>query len=64
MKSQDHALALIKAAINLVPFGGAVASLLGDYMPSYRERTTERAMVHAYRLNAQVYQMLTRPFIG
>jgi hypothetical protein len=45
MQSRDHALALIKAAINLVPCGGAVASLIGDYIPSYRERTTEKAMV-------------------
>jgi hypothetical protein len=44
MRSRDHALALMKAAINLVPFGGAVASLIGDYIPSYREKTTEKAM--------------------
>jgi hypothetical protein len=45
MKSRDHALAVIKAAINLVPFGGALASLIGDYMPTYRERTTEKTLV-------------------
>lgn len=45
MKSRDHALAVIKAAINLVPFGGALASLIGDYMPTYRERTTEKSLM-------------------
>jgi hypothetical protein len=44
-KTTDHALAFVKAAINVVPgIGGAVASLIGDYVPSSTQRATERAM--------------------
>lgn len=39
----DHALALFKAALNAVPLvGGSVASLLGDYVPTSRQRAVEK----------------------
>lgn len=39
----DHALSVLKAAVNVVPvFGGAVGSLLSDYLPnSVEKRKTE-----------------------
>jgi hypothetical protein len=46
MKTSDHALAVVKAAMNLVPFvGGAVASLISDYVPSATQRSIDRGMV-------------------
>jgi hypothetical protein len=39
----DHALAVIKAALNLAPGGGALASLIGDFVPSSRQRVLEKA---------------------
>src|SRR5262245_36543425 len=43
--SYDHALALMKAALNLVPsLGGALASLIGDYIPTSRQRSVENAV--------------------
>ena len=45
LKPSDHALALVKAAINLVPgIGGAIASVIGDYVPLSTQRSAERAM--------------------
>jgi hypothetical protein len=47
MKNSDHALALLKAATNLVPYvGGAIASLIADYVPS----STQRSIDHGMRL--------------
>ena len=47
MRASDHALAVIKAALNLVPaVGGALASLIGDYVPS----ATQRSITHAVEL--------------
>ena len=41
----DHALALIKAGISLVPsIGGPIASLIGDYVPSATQRSVEAAL--------------------
>src|SRR6266851_5467955 len=41
----DHAIALVKAALNLVPsIGGAVASLIDDYVPLSTQRSIEKAM--------------------
>jgi hypothetical protein len=41
--AKDHALATVKAALNLVPVvGGAIASLIGDYVPSSTQRAIER----------------------
>ena len=42
----DHALIAIKAALNLVPsVGGALASLIGDYIPLSTQRSIEKATV-------------------
>lgn len=42
--TSDHALAAFKAVLNSVPVvGGSIASLLGDYVPSSRQRATEKA---------------------
>lgn len=41
----DHALAVVKAALNVVPLlGGAIASLIGDYIPTATQRTINRAL--------------------
>jgi hypothetical protein len=43
--SKDHALAVIKAALNLIPsVGGALASLIGDYIPTSTQRSVEKTM--------------------
>jgi hypothetical protein len=42
LKPSDHALASIKAGLNLIPsIGGAIASLIGDYVPLSTERAIE-----------------------
>ena len=42
----EHALVLIKAGISAVPVvGGAVASLIGDYVPTATQKSIERAIV-------------------
>lgn len=39
----DHALIVIKSALNAVPVvGGSIASLIGDYMPLSTQRSIER----------------------
>mgnify|MGYP007017505601 CR=1 FL=1 len=44
-KTSDNALAIIKAGMNLIPIvGGAIASLISDYIPSSTQRNTEKAM--------------------
>jgi len=41
----DHALAIIKAGVSAVPYiGGAIASLIGDYVPSATQRSIETAI--------------------
>jgi hypothetical protein len=41
----DHALAIIKAGVSTVPYiGGAIASLIGDYVPSATQRSIETAI--------------------
>ncbi len=45
MKSSDHAVAVVKAAITLVPYGGAVASLISDYVPSSTQRSVDRGLL-------------------
>lgn len=41
----DHAIAVFKAGISAVPWvGGAIASLIGDYIPSATEKSINRAM--------------------
>ena len=41
----DHSLAVIKASLSLVPYvGGAIASLVGDYVPTSTERSINRAL--------------------
>lgn len=41
----DHALAIVKAGISVVPIcGGPLASLIGDYVPTATQRSIERAM--------------------
>ena len=43
LKPSDHALIAIKAALNAVPYvGGAVASLIGDYVPLSTQRSIDR----------------------
>jgi hypothetical protein len=50
MTPKDHALAVIKAALNLDPtsptfgVGGAVSSLISDYVPTSRQRSLEEAV--------------------
>lgn len=40
----DHALAIVKTALNAVPgVGGPLASLIGDYVPTSRQRAIEKA---------------------
>ncbi len=42
---RDHALAVIKAALNLIPsVGGALASLIGDYVPTSTQRSIDKTM--------------------
>src|SRR5580658_6466292 len=41
---KDHALAVIKAGINLIPVvGGPIASLIGDYVPTSTQAVIERS---------------------
>ena len=42
--NSDHAVAITKALLSLAPGGGALASLLGDYLPIHSEKSLERAM--------------------
>ena len=45
LKPSDHALIAIKAALNAVPtVGGAIASLVGDYIPLSTQRSVERTV--------------------
>ena len=42
--AKDHALAIIKAGINLIPLvGGPIASLIGDYVPTSTQAVIERS---------------------
>jgi hypothetical protein len=42
---RDHALAFFKAGLSLVPFvGGAIASLIGDYIPEATDKARRRAL--------------------
>jgi len=41
----DYALAIIKAGVSAIPYiGGAIASLIGDYVPSATQRSIETAI--------------------
>ena len=41
----EHALAILKAGINAVPLvGGAIASLIGDYIPTATQQTIEKTL--------------------
>jgi len=40
----EPAITLVKAALNLIPVGGSIASLLSDYIPSSRQRALEKAV--------------------
>jgi hypothetical protein len=41
----DHALSVIKAGISLVPIvGGAISSLIGDYVPAATQRSIEKSL--------------------
>jgi hypothetical protein len=45
LKPSDHALIAIKAALNAVPaVGGAIASLIGDYVPLSTQRSVARTV--------------------
>jgi hypothetical protein len=45
MTPKDHALAIAKAGLNAVPVvGGPLASLIGDYVPTSRQRSLEKAV--------------------
>ena len=42
--AKDHALAIIKAGLNLVPvIGGPIASLIGDYVPTSTQAAIDRS---------------------
>ena len=40
----DHALAVVKAVLHLTHFGGAIASLVDDYIPSATERDLKKTL--------------------
>ncbi|MDX8352436.1 hypothetical protein [Cognatiyoonia sp. IB215182] len=40
-KPKEHLLNVIKAALSTAPFGGGIASLMTDYIPSMKERRLE-----------------------
>jgi hypothetical protein len=40
----DHAIAVVKAVLHLTHFGGAIASLLDDYIPSATERDVKKTL--------------------
>ena len=41
----DHTLALVKAGLSAVPVvGGSIASLVGDYIPTATQKSTDRAL--------------------
>jgi len=42
--SEEHGMAVLKAALNLFPGGGAIASLLSDYLPSSSQRNMARSV--------------------
>jgi hypothetical protein len=43
--ASDHALAVIKAGLNAVPYvGGPIASLIGDYLPTSTQQAAERTI--------------------
>lgn len=45
LRPSDHLLIAIKAALNAVPtIGGAIASLVGDYIPLSTQRSVERTV--------------------
>jgi len=46
MKPLDHALAIVKAALSLDPYGvgGSIASLISDYVPNSRQKALEKAV--------------------
>jgi hypothetical protein len=52
--AKDHALASVKAGLNLIPVvGGAIASLIGDYVPLSTQKAVERTIeLLSERLNA------------
>ena len=53
--TKDHALAVIKAGLNLIPVvGGALASLIGDYVPT----STQAAIERTTRLLSEKLDML------
>src|SRR5450830_1408323 len=42
---RDNVLAVVKASLNLIPVvGGALASLIGDYVPSSTQKAVERTI--------------------
>ena len=44
-KTSDHALAIIKAGISaILTFGGPIASLIGDYVPTATEKSIKHAI--------------------
>ena len=44
--AKDHALAVVKAGLSFIPYvGGALASLVGDYIPTSTQRAVDRAIV-------------------
>jgi hypothetical protein len=46
VKASAHTLAVVKAATNLIPYvGGAIASLISDYVPSSTQRSIDRGLV-------------------
>lgn len=50
--ASDHALAIVKAGLNAVPvFGGPLASLIGDYIPTATQRSVDKAIT---QLQAQI----------
>lgn len=44
-KPQDHILAIVKAGVSAVPvFGGSIASLIGDYIPTATQKSVEESI--------------------
>jgi|GEM_PF-3046778 len=46
MNASDHVLALTKATLSALPGGGVLASLIGDYIPTSRERSIKQLCDH------------------
>ena len=62
---KDHALAVVKAALNLIPVvGGTIASLVGDYVPSSTQKAVERTIELLGEKLGALASLSPRPIFG